>query len=37
MLVAVVFAAGVLALWLLTIILGCGALSISYCFLTTTV
>ena len=28
---AVVSAAGVLALWLLPIILGCGALSIAYC------
>ena len=33
MLVAVVFAAGVLALWLLPIILGRGALSIAYCLL----
>ena len=31
MLVAVVSTAGVLALWLLPIILGCGALSIAYC------
>ena len=31
MLVAVVSAAGVLALWLLPTILGCGALSIAYC------
>ena len=30
MLVAVVSAAGVLALWLLPTILGCGALSIAY-------
>ena len=31
MLVAVVSTAGVLALWLLPIILGCGALSTAYC------
>ena len=31
MLVAVVSTAGVLALWLLPTILGCGALSIAYC------
>ena len=31
MLVAVVSAAGVLVLWLLPTILGCGALSIAYC------
>ena len=34
MLVAVVSAAGVLALWLLPIILGRGALSIAYCLCT---
>ena len=33
MLVAVVSTAGVLALWLLPTILGCGALSIAYCLL----
>ena len=37
MLVAVVSTAGVLALWLLPIILGCGALDIGYCLLATTV
>ena len=31
MLLAVVSTAGVLALWLLPTILGCGALSIAYC------